>query len=93
MNVADIHPRQIWGALTVAQRLAVRALLLPPETPQDGELVGVVRLWVWRDGERVTWATDGEQLDGEAGTVSRALREAGMEAISTQGADVPREER
>jgi len=88
MNVTDIPPSRIWGALTLAQRLAIRKLLLPPETPQDGELVGVVRLWVWRDGERVTWATDGEQLDGEAGVVSRALQEAGM-ATSTQGAAVP----
>jgi len=79
-----------WHDLDRAVLLLNRALLCPPETPQDGELVGVVRLWVWRDGERVIWATDGEQFDGEAGTVSRALREAGMEAISTQGADVPR---
>jgi len=83
------NPRAVWGLLTPAQRLAVRALLHPPETPQAGELIGVVRLCVYRDGAEVRWVTDGEQLDGEAGAVSRALREAGV-ATSTQGADVPR---
>lgn len=86
------NPRAVWGLLTPAQRLAVRALLHPPETPQAGELIGVVRLCVYREGAEVCWVTDGEQLDGEAEAVARALREAGGgETSTTQGAAVPRE--
>ena len=84
-------PRAVWGLLTPAQRLAVRALLHPPETPQAGELIGVVRLCVYREGAEVRWVTDGEQLDGESGAVARALREAAGCNSSTQGGRCPQE--
>ncbi len=75
--VHTIHPHQIWGELSVKQRLAIRLLLLPTDDAPPGECVAEVRLRLFREGDTYRWTCEGEQLDGVDEQVDRALRLAG----------------